>query len=177
MGPREPVTPLFYRYNPATDRWVRLPSPLPGRPVHPPPSIGGIIAGKFYVMAVRGHLQQRSQPVVVRCTVRRLDRHEQVDAAERTGLDALWGGLGGAGRAIVRHGGSAGECHRGRLGDRRRDGRVYTATDTWGQRARLPSPREGIAATKVLLNVNGTARNGIEVVGGISPGKTMQYVP
>jgi hypothetical protein len=47
------------------------------------------------------------------------------------------------------------------------------ATDAWTRRAALPTPRAGIAATRVFLD--GQAR--IEVLGGVSPGNNIQYVP
>lgn len=47
------------------------------------------------------------------------------------------------------------------------------ASDTWARRAPLPSPRDSIAATTVL--VDGKER--IEVVGGGAPGNNIQYVP
>ena len=46
-------------------------------------------------------------------------------------------------------------------------------TNLWSQRARLPSPRDGIAGTTVMLN--GTSR--IEVIGGPAPGNNLQYIP
>ena len=51
-------------------------------------------------------------------------------------------------------------------------------TDAWTRWASMPSPRYGISASKVLLNVNGKARNGIEVIGGMDPANNnLQYVP
>jgi N-acetylneuraminic acid mutarotase len=47
------------------------------------------------------------------------------------------------------------------------------ATDTWTRRASLPSPRSGIAASRVFLG--GQPR--IEVVGGVAPGNNLQYIP
>ena len=61
-GYYETCNPLFFRYNPATDRWVTLPPPF-SEPTHGP-SIGGVIGGKFYVMGQSSYTQ--------RCTVRRL---------------------------------------------------------------------------------------------------------
>jgi N-acetylneuraminic acid mutarotase len=47
-GYYEDCSPLFFRYNPVTDRWVTLPRPF-AEPTYAP-SVGGVIGGKFYVM-------------------------------------------------------------------------------------------------------------------------------
>ena len=47
------------------------------------------------------------------------------------------------------------------------------ATDAWTRRASMPSPRSGIAATRVVLD--GQPR--LQVVGGVPPGNNLQYVP
>jgi hypothetical protein len=46
-------------------------------------------------------------------------------------------------------------------------------TDAWTRRASMPSPRTGIASSKVELS--GQPR--IEVVGGVGPGNNLQYIP
>ena len=56
-GYYEDCSPLFFRYNPATDRWVTLPRPFTDEQTVGP-SVGGVIGGKFYVMASLG-LQAR----------------------------------------------------------------------------------------------------------------------
>ena len=175
-GLEEACNPLFYRYNPATDRWVRLPSPFTGSTGSP--SIGGVIAGKFYVMAAGATLNNDGS------LLWRGARFAVYDPATNkwTPRNALALMRFGAASAVLGQRlyvmGGVRENATGDAWETVDVMDVYdTATDTWGQRTRLPSPREGIAATKVLLNVNGTARNGIEVVGGIAPGNNLQYVP
>jgi N-acetylneuraminic acid mutarotase len=171
-GMEETCNPLFYRYNPGTDRWVRLPPPW-GESAYGPmgargPSIGGVIDGKFYVMAGAGFGARFAvyDPATNKWTPRTAPAQRRRGAASAVLGGKLWV-MGG-----VRLNAAGDAWETVAVID------VYNpATDTWVQRAPLPSPREGIAGAKVLLNVNGTARNGIEVVGGIAPGNNIQYIP
>ena len=158
-------SPLFFRYNPATDRWVALPRPFQNLPMVGP-SIGGVIAGKFYVMGRSPYTSEARFAV-----------YDPVTNAwtSRTPL-----GLGrpGAASAVL-----DGKLYV--MGGRRYNAKtdamdtlditiVYDpATDAWTRRASLPGPRTGLAASRVYLN--GKPR--IELVGGSAPGNNLQYVP
>ena len=163
-GYYETCNPLFFRYNPATDRWVRLPSPFAVPAAGP--SIGGVIAGKFYVMAGSPYTHDAYFAVYDPVT-------NQWTPKNPLGLSRP-----GAGSAVL-----GGQLYviGGTRYNAARDGMetlditiVYDpATNVWTRRASMPSARTSIAASKVLLN--GKAR--IEVVGGIAPGNNIQYVP
>ena len=47
------------------------------------------------------------------------------------------------------------------------------STNTWTNKAPLPSARVGIAGSRVMLDGKGR----IEVVGGSRPGNNLQYIP
>jgi N-acetylneuraminic acid mutarotase len=164
-GYYEDCNPLFYRYNPATDRWVTLPRPFEGLSTYAP-SAGGVIDGKFYVMAkVWNELEARFEvydPATNRWSTRTplgLARPEAASAV----LDGKLFMMGGLRLNASRE-----------AWDTLAITIVYDpATDAWTRRAALPTPRAGIAATRVFLD--GQAR--IEVLGGVSPGNNIQYVP
>jgi N-acetylneuraminic acid mutarotase len=158
--------PLFLRYNPATDRWVILPPPFTD-PTHGEindPSIGGVIGGKFYVMAgsfstTEAHFAVYD-PATNKWTTRTPLGQERQGAASAVLGSKLYvmGGLRFNGEGL----------------DILDITIVYDpVTDAWTRRASLPSPRYGISASKVLLN--GKPR--IELVGGAAPGNNLQYVP
>ena len=51
---------------------------------------------------------------------------------------------------------------------------AYDATtDAWTSKAQMPTPRGGIAASKVIVN----GQSQIEVVGGSRPGNNLAYIP
>ena len=160
----ESCSPLFFRYNPATDRWLQLPSPF-AVPEYGP-SIGGVIDGKFYVMTSNAANFAAYDPATNRWTP----------------LNALGGGTRyEAASAVV-----GGKLYV--FGGLRYDNfstdtlivdtlattvRYDAATRTWAQRADLPGPRAGSAADRLYLN--GKAR--IEVLGGSGTGNNLQYTP
>jgi N-acetylneuraminic acid mutarotase len=163
-GYDEDCNPLFFRYNPSTDRWVTLPSPF-SEPTYGA-SIGGVIKGKFYVMGRSPYTHDA--------------RFAVYDPATKhwTAITPLGLSRPGAASAVLD----------GKLfvmGGTRYNASQDTfetlditivydpITDAWTRRAPMPSPRARIAASQVLLN--GQAR--IEVVGGSAPGNNLQYVP
>lgn len=163
-GYYEDCNPLFFRYNPVTDRWVTLPRPF-AEPTYAP-SVGGVIGGKFYVMGQSPH--------------ERIARFAVYDPATNqwTAKTPLGLSRPGAASAVL-----DGKLYV--MGGSRFNAKtdawetlditiVYDpATDAWTRRASMPGPRTDIAATRVFLN--GQPR--IEVVGGVAPGNNLQYVP
>lgn len=160
----ERCAPLFFRYNPATDQWTRLPSPF-AEPAYGP-SIGGVIAGKFYVMASsgenRGALMAVYDPATNRWT-------------QRSALGLARPGAGSAvlGGKLYVVGGSRFNVTQDKWETLDITIVYDPATDAWTRRAPLPSPRAGISASAVQLG--GKAR--LELVGGIAPGNNLQYIP
>jgi N-acetylneuraminic acid mutarotase len=166
----EYCSPLFLRYNATTDRWVVLPPPFPESTpgLITEPSIGGVIDGKFYVMASAGPASSGNEayfaaydPATNKWTRRTPLGLERPGAASAVlgGKLYVMGGLrfNGVGLDIL-------------------DITVVydPVTDTWTRRASLPSPRYDISASKVLLD--GKPR--IELVGGIDPeNNNLQYIP
>jgi len=140
--------PLFYRYNPATDRWTTLP-----RPPAAAYRYGGVIAGKFYAV---GDYVQVYDPATNRWTRKaRPPSSLPFGAAATVMLSRIYivgGFMGGPLRTTMSY---------------------DPATDTWTPRADLPSARYGMAASKIF--VNGLPR--LEVVGGPRPGNNLQYIP
>jgi N-acetylneuraminic acid mutarotase len=159
----ETCNALFFRYTPATNKWVRLPSPFAGAVG---PSIGGVIAGKFYVMAGSPWTREAQMAVYDPATNRWTPKNP-------LGLSRP-----GAASTVL---GSKLYVMGGRRYNAQTDAMetldittVYDpATNAWTRRAPLPSPRIGIAATKVFLN--GQPR--LEVVGGVAPRNNIQYIP
>ena len=159
----ETCNPLFYRYNPATDQWVRLPSPF-AEATHGP-SIGGVIDGKFYVMAGSPYTHDAYLAVYDPATNKWTPRHPlglSRPGAASAVLDRKLYVIGGTRYNAVRD-----------AVDTLDITIVYDpATNLWTRRASMPSPRTGIAASKVFLN--GQPR--IAVVGGPRPGNNIQYI-
>jgi N-acetylneuraminic acid mutarotase len=161
-GYYESCKPLFFRYNPVTDRWVTLPPPFTDEQTVGP-LLGGVIGGKFYVMA---SWPQPQLAVYDPST-------NQWTAKTPLGLSRP-----GAASAVL-----DGKLYV--MGGRRYNAKteawetlditiVYDpATDAWTRRASLPGPRTDLAASRVYLN--GKPR--IELVGGNAPGNNLQYVP
>ena len=164
----ESCDPLFYRYNPTTDKWVELPPPstVVGADLYHP-FLGGVIDGKFYLMGgmyyTRGTWFAVYDPATNRWTKLTtgfaLSRYGAASAVVGGKLYAIGGTRYNAKTdafdilaVTVRYDPTAG---------------------TWTRRADLPSPRTGMTASKVL--VNGSAR--IEVMGGSGTGNNLQYIP
>ena len=151
-GFRENSHSLLFRYNPGSDTWTPLPAPFAGI-VTAAPYVGGVIAGKFYVMAQSPYTDDSYFAVYDPAT-------NQWTAKTSPGQARL-------GAATVVLGSKLYS-----IGD---NTIVYNpATDTWARwRAPMPNPRSGISAAKVVINGYGR----IEVVGGNAPGNNMQYIP
>lgn len=148
--------PLFYRYNPATDRWTTLPRP----PATATERYGGVIAGKFYAMGDYVHVYD---PATNRWTRKARPQSSLPFSAAATVMLSRIYIVGGA----LRLNGTVLEA------PLRTTVSYDPATDTWTRRADLPSARYGMAASKIF--VNGLPR--LEVVGGPRPGNNLQYIP
>jgi N-acetylneuraminic acid mutarotase len=156
--------PGFFRYNPVTDRWTILPSPFGAETRSP--YAGGVIGGKFYVMG--GSVNTTAgwfavyDPATNQWTPKTSLALARPGAATAV-LDSKLYVIGGRRFNATRE---AWETLDVTI--------VYDPiTDAWTRRASLPSPRAGIAGSKVFLN--GQPR--IEVVGGARPGNNLQYIP
>jgi N-acetylneuraminic acid mutarotase len=163
-GYYENCNPLFFRYSPVTDRWVTLPPPFPGEPTDAA-TIGGVIGGKFYVMAQVAGREARFavyDPATNQWTTRTplgLSRPGAASTVLGGKLYVMGGRRWNAARQIYETLDITIVYH--------------PATDSWTRRASMPSPRTGIAASRVFLD----GRPRIEVVGGVAPGNNLQYVP
>jgi len=142
---------LFFRYDPATDRWVRLPDP-PFEPM----AIGGVIAGKFYVVGAV------YDPVTNKWTLR-----------NALGLPRLGAASAVLGGKLYVMGGQRYNAERDAYDTLDKIIVYDPTTNLWTTRASMPSPRFDISGSTVKLN--GQAR--IEVVGGNAPGNNIQYIP
>lgn len=156
--------PGFFRYNPVTDQWSSLPYPWDDQARSP--FAGGVIGGKFYVMggstANTGSRFAVYDPSTNRWTPKTCLDLNRPGAATAVLQSKLYV-IGGSRYIAARHAWEAVDWNS-----------VYNPiTDAWTRRASLPSPRAGIAGTKVF--VNGQPR--IEVVGGNIPGNNLQYIP
>jgi len=158
----ETCNPLFFRYDPVTDRWTRLPSPY--NTITHPPYGGGVIGGKFYLTS--SSYWDDAQFSVYDPATNRWTTKPILGAVRIGAATAVLGGK------LYVMGGWRWTA----------DGHAETldltsvfnpTTNLWSQRAPLPSPRDGIAGTTVMLN--GTPR--IEVIGGPAPGNNLQYIP
>jgi len=160
--------PLFLRYNQATDQWVTLPAPFP-QPIYGPvidPSIGGVIDGKFYVMA-RSDGENKAHFAVYDPATNKWTRRTPLGLPRPGAASTVLGG-----KLYVMGGVRSNETLDITI--------VYDpVTDAWTRRASLPSPRYDISASKVWLN--GQPR--IELIGGQMIGglqvtnNNLQYVP
>jgi N-acetylneuraminic acid mutarotase len=163
----ETCNPLFFRYNPATDGWTRLRSPFGSNtPTHSPYG-GGVIGGKFYLTAASPYTDDARfsvyDPATNRWTTKPI-----LGGGPRTG--AATAVLGGK---LYVMGGSRWNAAHDAVDTLNLTSVFDPMTNVWSQRARLPSPRAGIAGTTVMLN--GKPR--IEVIGGTAPGNNLQYIP
>jgi N-acetylneuraminic acid mutarotase len=142
----------FFRYNPVTDRWARLPRPRGDY------HMGGVLYGKLYV--TDGKKVEAYDPSTNQWTTKASGPQGRAYSA----VTVLWGRLylmGGwaempTGWQVVR------------------TMAVYhPLTDKWTTAAPMPTARSNVAASRVDLN--GKPR--VEVVGGNAPGNNLQYVP
>jgi N-acetylneuraminic acid mutarotase len=163
-GYNEDCNPLFFRYNPVTDRWVVLPPPF-SEPTYGP-SVGGVIGGKFYVMGSSPHTRDA--------------RFAVYDPASNrwTTITPLGLARPGAASAVLDRklyviGGTRYNAARDAFETLDITIVYDPLTDAWTRRAPMPTPRTGIEATPVFLD--GQPR--LEVVGGNVPGNNLQYVP
>jgi N-acetylneuraminic acid mutarotase len=158
---------FLFRYNPVTDRWVKLASPPTNGSYTGIGGVGGVIGGKLYVMGYTGRyvgegLLAMYDPATNRWIQKR--------------------GLG------LPRWGSAGVVHAGKLyvigGNRPNpDGDTFETlraniaydptTDRWTNYAPMPTARTGIGGS--LVTLSGKPR--IEVIGGSRPGNNLQYTP
>jgi N-acetylneuraminic acid mutarotase len=151
----------FYRYDPATDQWTKLPEPVNQNPS----DMGGVIRGKLYVVSRvwgsdRGGLEVYD-PVTNRWT-----RRARLPQERGSGASAVLGG-----RLYVMGGRS--NFPDGTAGAVRTTSVYDPASNTWGTRAPLPTARSSITGARVV--VDGKPR--IEVIGGSRPGNNLQYIP
>jgi hypothetical protein len=155
---------LFFRYNPVTDRWITLPSPFTEEGYAYSPYAGGVIGGKFYVMAgtAAGSKLSVYDPATNQWTPKNALGLPRPGAATAV--------LGGKLYVI---GGRRYNAARDEMETLDKTLAYDPATDLWTPVASLPAPRTGLAATTVLLN--GKPR--IELVGGTVPGNNLQYTP
>jgi N-acetylneuraminic acid mutarotase len=154
----------FFRYDPVADRWTMLPRLMrsDGSHIDHYWGMGGAIGGKFYVGGGPGtNRLDVYDPVTDQWTERASMPSIRYDAAGLAFQGKLYviGGLrrepGGASTPV-------------------RTTSVYDPiTDTWTNKAPLPTARTGIAGSRVV--VNGQPR--VEVVGGTRPGNNLQYIP
>ena len=161
----ESCPPLFFRYDPATDGWTRLPSPFGVNTPTSSPFGAGVIGGKFYLTA-NSDLTYDARFSVYDPATNRWTPKPILGRARTGAATAVLGG-----KLYVMGGYLEGPpwTH-----ERLDLTSVFNpATNLWSQRARLPSPRDGIAGATVMLN--GTPR--IEVIGGPAPGNNLQYIP
>jgi len=166
-GDDETCDPLFYRYNPATDRWTQLPSPFAWQ--HPviASNIGGVIDGKFYVMA--------SSPWTGEAYFASYDPATNNWRPENAPAGGFRGGAAAAvvGGRLYLFGGTRWNSSHDAIDTLAITIRYDPTTGTWARRADLPVPKTGIAASRLYLN--GKAR--IELVGGSGAGNNLQYTP
>jgi N-acetylneuraminic acid mutarotase len=171
FGYFEGCDPLFYRYNPATDSWVELPPPSTALVGTYPaaPFLSGVIDGKFYVMGhMSSHTDREAWFAVYDPATNQWTKLTTGFALARNGAASAV--LGGKLYAI---GGTRYNASTDALDTLAITVRYDPTTGRWLRLADLPSPRTGIAASRIFLN--GKAR--IEVVGGRGTDNNLQYVP
>jgi N-acetylneuraminic acid mutarotase len=167
-GYYETCDPLFYRYTPATNTWVRLPDPSTVAGTYLGSSfLSGVIDGKFYVM---GDMYYGGEPwfAVYDPSTSRWTKLTSGFAKSRPGAASTVVG----GRLYV-IGGLRYNATKDAVDTLAITVRYDPATAIWTRLADLPGPRTGMAASRVYLD--GKAR--IEVVGGSGTGTNLQYTP
>jgi len=149
---------VFYRYNPATDRWTSLPAPASRRI----DGAAGVIGGKLYVAGGVDGTHASSRVDVFDPTTNQWTSKASIPEGQFGAAGAVL-----AGKLYVIGG-------RTPVFTRVRWNSVYDPlTDTWTRQAPLPAARAAIAASRVFRN--GQPR--IEVVGGTRPGNNLRYIP
>jgi N-acetylneuraminic acid mutarotase len=163
----ETCSPLFFRYNPATNSWVELPAPssVYGYDFRVVAGEGGVIDGKFYVLGTSGLGGEFAvyDPATNQWTKLTTGFAHARPGAATTVLGARLYVIGGVRYNFTRE---AWDTLAVTV-------RYDPTTGRWLRLADLPSPRTGIAASRIYLN--GKAR--IEVVGGRGTDNNLQYVP
>jgi len=154
---------LLFRYDPVTDRWIRLASPPKDASYSGAMGMGGVIGGKLYVVgrsALEGRLAVYD-PATNRWMAKRALGQFRYDGAGVTYAGKLYV-IGGT---------------RFNADETREVLRANIAydptTDRWTNYAPLPSARTGLAGS--LVTLNGKPR--VEVIGGSRPGNNLQYIP
>jgi N-acetylneuraminic acid mutarotase len=164
----ETCEPLFFRYNPATNNWVELPSPstvVETSLYHP--FLGGVIDGKFYVMGSMYSTRETWFAVYDPAT-NRWTKLTNGFASPREGAASAV-----LGSKLYVIGGSRYNASKDAMDTLAVTISYDPTTRLWTRRADLPGPRTDIAASRIFLN--GKAR--IELVGGSRPGNNLQYTP
>jgi N-acetylneuraminic acid mutarotase len=141
----------FFRYNPVTDRWARLPHPK--GEYH----MGGVLYGKFYV--TDGKQVEVYDPSTNQWTTKGTGPQVRRYAA----ATVLWGRLYLMGGTTIATGYEA----------VRTTAIYHPLTDKWTTAAQMPTARSNVSASRVDLN----GKSRIEVVGGNAPGNNLQYIP
>jgi N-acetylneuraminic acid mutarotase len=150
------VSRALYRYDPATDTWAVLATPL----AYHGWGYGGVIGGKFYVTGGSNLLEVYDPATNTWTTRAPLSRRRWLGASV-----ALGGELYVIGGFIERGSGTI---------DAIRTTSVYNpGTNTWSNRAPFPEAFIGLSASRVILD--GKPR--IHVVGGSRPGNNRAYIP
>jgi N-acetylneuraminic acid mutarotase len=147
----------FYRYDPATDQWTSLPTPTNYHGW----GMSGVIGWKFYVVGGSNQLDVYDPAT-----------NTWMTKAPMTSQRWLGAGTALGGKLYV-------------IGGYRSnpDGTITTGVPTtsvydpkrniWTNKAPLPTPRSGIAASAVVFD--GQPR--VELVGGTRPGNNLAYIP
>jgi N-acetylneuraminic acid mutarotase len=169
--------PRLFRYNPVTDQWVKLAAPFPAKTADDQQVFtlaGGVIGGKFYVMAgdllrTAGGIVRRGRLSAYDPATNRWTAKKPLGLAREGVATAVLGNklyvMGGERLDTVRY-----------VFEQLDVTIVYDpVTNLWTRRASMPSPRVNMAGATVLLN--GKPR--IEVLGGFGGGSSdnLQYIP
>jgi N-acetylneuraminic acid mutarotase len=151
----------LFRYDPLTDTWTELAIPPSGTGGHVTMGIGGTIGKKLYVGIGESNILQVYDPVTNTWVEKATPR------ALRSG-----GAFATLGARLYMAGGIRWNAD-GTYSEVRATNVYDPATNTWTNKAPLPTPRAWTAASRVV--VNGQPR--IAVVGGPRPGNNLQYIP
>lgn len=155
--------PQFFRYDPSTDSWATLPSPNNAHA----DGVGGFMGGKFYVTGGQGGVGDSRKLDVYDPSTNTWATRASIPRKRWLAAGTAMGGkLYMAGGLQLNSDGTASSAVRTTS--------VYDpATNTWTNKAQMPSARVDVAASVVWLN--GDFR--LEVVGGARPGNNLAYIP